>query len=708
MTDASLEESLELGDVPRPTARRVERDAGGRDERDGLLVQRERGGLDRAALVLDATETAIEIREPLARGERATRVLRDAIEQFGRDVAGTGDREQRARVLEHLLTTALVDLQLLLRAQQRTGILGESDVLREVMQQLDAVAITHEARQLGEVRLVAHAAQMQLVDTRLRLGECVVGLLVLVAPQLRADPHEDRAEHRGQHAAAHEPEPDHPHALDQELQHDAADHGDDAEHEQREPRHAPTAARGLDAAQRLRGRRAQLLMLLGLAEELRVEFGLLTQQLQTLRGQLREAHLQVLDLLGHVALRRERVAQLEHLMPQHGVLHEQLSQFRGVRDADVGILGGEALVGDQFATLAIDRLALTVELLAAMRVRMIERAHGLVVTREQIAQVTLGARGDRGAGGQFGGLDLESCDLGERLVLLGDPLAQRARVPGATLDLERAQVLLQLLLLLPQLLQLIDRRLDLEQSRIELTQTDLALGALGLEPHEGVVERARETDLGRLVFAQRAVEHAQRLGGVGVADVRVGGVLESALERRTAPRLLIARHDGVEFALRQPGALLELGAIEPEEALTDRVLVATLEEGRGHLAAGAIEHRDDAAIEIARDAVVARGALQIECDAIRPVVPRPPAIERRQHAMRATIVIEPVQRRGDGREQRRLAALVLIEHDVDAVARERPLALECAETVDAESQQLHSATSSHCGTTSRTRKASSP
>jgi hypothetical protein len=326
--------------------------------------------------------------------------------------------------------------------------------------------------------------------------ECVVGLLVLVAPQLRADPHEDRAEHRGQHAAAHEPEPDHPHALDQELQHDAADHGDDAEHEQREPRHASAAARRLDAAQRLGGRRAQALMLLGLAEELRVEFGLLTQQLQALRGQLREAHLQVLDLLGHVALRRERVAQLEDLMPQHGILHEQLAQFRGMRDADVGILGGEALVGDQFATLAIDRLALTVELLAAMRVRMIERAHGLVVTREQIAQVTLGARGDRGAGGQFGGLDLESCDLGERLVLLGDPLAQRARVPGATLDLERAQVLLQLLLLLPQLLQLIDRRLDLEQSRIELTQTDLALGALGLEPHECVVERAREADLG--------------------------------------------------------------------------------------------------------------------------------------------------------------------------------------------------------------------
>ena len=73
-----------------------------------------------------------------------------------------------------------------------------------------------------------------------------------------------------------------------------------------------------------------------------------------------------------------------------------------------------------------------------------------------------------------------------------------------------------------------------------------------------------------------------------------------------------------------------------------------------------------------------------------------------------TIVVEPVQRRGDGREQRRLAALVLVEHDVDAVARERPLALERAETVDAESQQLHSATSSHCGTTSRTRKASSP
>ena len=513
----------------------------------------------------------------------------------------------------------------------------------------------------------------------------------------RRDQRADHDEPRGERRRA---------APDQDEQ--AQDERGGADREEHPAGRARRQARGVHVAQRLGGPDALLLQRGGLRLELEVQLGLAFEQPPGLGRQVAEAPLQELDLLRLVALRCQRLAQLERLVAEQRVLHLEIAHLRGLADAAVGVLGGERIERAELLALARDGLALLRQLVAAPRLEPLDAAQRLLVARDRLAQLGFGVRGQLGGALELGGLLLELRHLGERLLVVLELAAHVLRQPRAALVLELAQLVLERALLLRQALQVVERRLGHDQRGVQLTDLGLDLVTLAREPLDGVVHGAGEVELRRVVAAERLVEHAQRLRGVRVADVRVGGVLEPGLERRSALRLVVGRHHFGQLALREQRALLELGAIEPEEHLPHRVLVAAFEEAGGHLGAAPVEHGHGAGVEVARDGVLPQRTLNVELDAIGAPVPRAPALERRQHAVRSAVAVEPVERGGECGEQRRLAALVVVDHDVHAIGRERPLALQWAEAVHAQAHEPHSATSSHCGTTSRTRNASRP
>lgn len=188
----------------------------------------------------------------------------------------------------------------------------------------------------------------------------------------------------------------------------------------------------------------------------------------------------------------------------------------------------------------------------------------------------------------------------------------------------------------------------------------------------------------------------------------VSAALSRRAQRRGAARLLVAGHHLVEIALAHERAFLELGDVEAEQLLADRILVAARKKLGRHLAAVGLEDPDRAALEVAVDAQPPRQHLELQLDSERTALPRPPPVARRQHAVRAAVVLQAVERRRDRGEQRGLAALVVVDDQVQPVGRESPLAAQRAEAVDLQAQQLHDTTSSPSGETSRRRNASSP
>src|SRR6185436_11427076 len=103
----------------------------------------------------------------------------------------------------------------------------------------------------------------------------------------------------------------------------------------------------------------------------------------------------------------------------------------------------------------------------------------------------------------------------------------------------------------------------------------------------------------------------------------------------------------------------------------------------------------------------------LDLDPIGSAVPRTPAVERRDHLVRAAVVVETVETGRDRAQQRGLAALVVVEQQSEAVTVEGVFAAQRAETVEPQPSDPHagssaSSSSSYAGTTSLSRKASSP
>src|SRR5439155_17796163 len=113
----------------------------------------------------------------------------------------------------------------------------------------------------------------------------------------------------------------------------------------------------------------------------------------------------------------------------------------------------------------------------------------------------------------------------------------------------------------------------------------------------------------------------------GVAAARIGGALQPHVERSSATRLLVAGDHLLQLALAHERALLELLGVEAEQGLADRELVAALAEARSDLLAAIVPHLDRAALEIAPDRDRLAPGLELELDAERSAVPRPPALE---------------------------------------------------------------------------------
>src|SRR5215467_6364261 len=102
-----------------------------------------------------------------------------------------------------------------------------------------------------------------------------------------------------------------------------------------------------------------------------------------------------------------------------------------------------------------------------------------------------------------------------------------------------------------------------------------------------------------------------------------------------------------EIVLPYQRALLELGFVEAEELLSDRVEILAGAELGGDFLTALVPHFDRAAREVTLDRVADAVRLAVELDAEDRAFPRPPALERRDHAVRAAIVVEPVERGGD-------------------------------------------------------------
>src|SRR5262249_10298527 len=132
--------------------------------------------------------------------------------------------------------------------------------------------------------------------------------------------------------------------------------------------------------------------------------------------------------------------------------------------------------------------------------------------------------------------------------------------------------------------------------------------------------------------------------------------------------------------------------VEPQQLATERELILADAELGAHVLAAPVPHLDRAAVEVSPHAVELAVAQQLELDAIRSAAPRTPAVERRDRTMGATIRLDPVERRAHRREQRRLAALVVVEDQVQALRVEGKVAAQRAEPVDLQPQQLHRST----------------
>ena len=240
--------------------------------------------------------------------------------------------------------------------------------------------------------------------------------------------------------------------------------------------------------------------------------------------------------------------------------------------------------------------------------------------------------------------------------------------------------------------------------------------AHALEPLHRVLDGQRRAEHRRVERLEGGLERLDRLDRAGVTRARVGGAFEPRLQRGGTAVLLELGHDIRELALAPERALGELVGIKTQQRLADREPVLLGGEVRRHVLATVVEHLDRAAREVARDRVLLAIALDVELEPVGAAIPRTPAFERRDGAAVAPrITVQSVEPRDDAVQQAGLAALVLVDHQIQARGVKVPLAAQQAEAIRLEPEEFHASTSSggadmasHAGVTSRSRKASSP
>ena len=637
-----LDRLLQRCQCPRARRRRGVRGGIARERRQLLLQVSHRGLVEQRAL---GGGDELEGQERVALGaSHARRQIFEVIRPPAPGVVGDAGGLERVNRARTQLGRRFSGAPLLL---ERRPPPEELPVVVPVAQQLRRARAAELPGQRLEAGLVVGATPGEGVHALARLAQPVPGGLPLGAPPARGDEEERDPEDRGGKAAEEQ---------DQRLA------GPWAQRQRRRQARAREAERREDPArhpERPAGR-------LDLAQP-RPAF-----DASPLEG--REVG-PTLDLEVEVAAQR-----LSLLGKQRAEPREQRLVAGGVLEAgahlrfEVARRGGGGL-----ALGALDRIGRS------------EAPHRLVEPRHGVTEFGLGRGRDPGHRGQRLGLRPESLHLAPPGGVLLEAVAHLGRARAAPLGLEPGEALACLLLALHDPRQLLEiRRHALE---VVLQGVDLGIQqlALGLESLDRGLDPERGTELGAGIGLRGPLQRPQRLDRVGVTDSRVGGVLEPRLERRGAPRLLVARHHLLELALADERALLELRRVEPQAHLPDRELVLAEAIGFRHLATAVVPHLHRAALEVARHRELLPGGLELELDPVGAAPPGAPALERGEKSMGPLVAVEAVERGRDGGEEARLAALVLVEYQVEAVGREAVFAAQGPEAVGLEPQQLHAA-----------------
>ena len=343
-----------------------------------------------------------------------------------------------------------------------------------------------------------------------------------------------------------------------------------------------------------------------------------------------------------------------------------------------------------------------------VRFELLALAPGFLEPRHALAELAVGVGRHVRVGGELRGFLLQPHQVGARLLMAVEPGSGFGAERGAPLGIEPPVAIELGPILRFDLRQAVELGPDRRVVVLQRVDVGIQRGELRVQTLDRVLDPQRGVEQRLGVAGRGLVEHAQRLVRGGVAGPRVGGALQPRLQRVQAAVLLVGRHHLVEMLLAHERALLELLGVEPQQVLADRVFVLALQVTGGELLAAPVPHRHRALVEVADQRVALAAALELQLDAVGAAVPRPPALERRDRPVGALVVRQAVQRRHDRRQQRGLAALVVIDDQRQAPGIEAVLAAQHAEAVGLEPEQLHPPISSHIGVTSRSRNASSP
>ena len=331
---------------------------------------------------------------------------------------------------------------------------------------------------------------------------------------------------------------------------------------------------------------------------------------------------------------------------------------------------------------------------AAFHLLLERPAHGVVVGGVRAHRVgRVGRHG--GVGGERRGLGAQLVDLGAARLVALEPAARLVGAAREPRGVGAGEPRAHRALVVAEAGERLERTGDRAVVVLERVHVGLECLAQRLEPADHVLDPDRGAELGREELGRGPVECRDRLDRARIAGARVGCLLEACVQRRHAAILLLVGDDLLELALAQERALRELLDVEAEELLPDGEVVLAGEELGGDLLSAPVPYLDGAAGEIALHGVALAAGIELELDAVVALIPRAPALERRQQpAEVAAVAVEAVERGRDRLQQARLAALVLVDDEREPVRIEHVVRAQRTEAVGPESQDLHASISS--------------